>query len=127
MTRFALFILRCFGALPLPLTRAIAALIAPVLYLVGRDRRLVANANLAACFPDMSASQRKAMARAHFRAFTQALLDRGLIWWGDEKRIRERVRWKNLHYYEEAARDHPVILPSATFCWARCRRRAGPP
>jgi KDO2-lipid IV(A) lauroyltransferase len=115
MTRLALFILRCFGALPLRLTRFVAALTAPLLYLIGRQRRLVAHANLRACFPHMSDRQRTQLARAHFRAFTEALFDRGLIWWGKPERIRHAVRWKNLHFYEEAAREHPVILLAPHF------------
>ena len=115
MTRLALFMLRCFGALPLRVTRLLAAITAPLLYLVGRQRRLVAHANLKACFPDMSQRARRQLARAHFRAFTQALFDRGLIWWGPPERIRQAVRWKNLHHYEEAARQHPVILLAPHF------------
>jgi KDO2-lipid IV(A) lauroyltransferase len=115
MTRFALFLLRCFGAMPLPLTRAIGALVAPLLYLIGRERRIVANINLAACFPELDQKERTRLARAHFRVFTQALFDRGLIWWGKEKTIRARVQWKNLHYFEETIKDYPVILLAPHF------------
>jgi KDO2-lipid IV(A) lauroyltransferase len=115
MTRFALWLLRCFGALPVPVTRAIARVLAPFLYLVGRDRRLVTHANLKLCFPHMDARSRRRLARAHFLAFTEALLDRGLIWWGSPERIARAVRWKNLHHYEAAAARGPVILLAPHF------------
>jgi KDO2-lipid IV(A) lauroyltransferase len=115
MTRFALWLLRCLGALPLPVTRTFARLLAPVLYLVGRDRRLVTHANLRLCFPAMDQASRTRLARAHFVAFSEALLDRGLIWWGSPERIEKAVRWKNLHYYQEAAAAGPVILLAPHF------------
>jgi KDO2-lipid IV(A) lauroyltransferase len=115
MTRFSLGLLRLFGRLPLPVTRALARLLAPLLYLVARDRRRVANINLSLAFPDLPRRERRRLARAHFRAFTEALLDRGLVWWGSPERIHARVRWINLHHYDEAARDHPVILLAPHF------------
>ena len=115
MTRFSLWLLRTFGALPLPVTRLIARMVAPLLYVIGRDRRLVAHANLALVFPDLSTRQRTQLARGHFRAFTEALLDRGLIWWGSPERIRQKVRWINLHHYQNAAKNHPVILLAPHF------------
>jgi len=66
-------------------------------------------------FPDLSTRQRTQLARGHFRAFTEALLDRGLIWWGSPERIRQKVRWINLHHYQNAAKNHPVILLAPHF------------
>lgn len=115
MTHFSLWLLQMLSKLPLPVTRALARLIAPVLYLVGADRRRVAHVNLALVFPDMPKRARGRLARAHFRAFTEALFDRGLIWWGKPEHILAHVRWINLHHYEDAAREHPVILLAPHF------------
>lgn len=115
MTRFWLRVLRAFGLLPLPLTRALGAALGMLLYRVAAQRRRVARINLRACFPKMSERERRKLARAHFRAFAQALLDRGLVWWGNRKRIESAIRWVDLHHFEEAAAAGPVIVLAPHF------------
>lgn len=115
MTRFWLRVLRAFGLLPLPLTRALGAALGMLLYGVAAQRRRVARINLRACFPKMSERERRKLARAHFRAFAQALLDRGLVWWGNRKRIESAIRWVDLHHFEEAAAAGPVIVLAPHF------------
>lgn len=115
MTRFWLRLLRALGALPLPVTRALGAALGALLYLVAADRRRVARVNLRACFPRMSERERRRLARAHFRAFAQSVLDRGLIWWGSRARIERHVRWIDLHHFEEAAGQGPVIVLAPHF------------
>ena len=115
MTRFWLRVLRSFGSLPLPVTRALGAALGALLYLVAADRRRVARINLRACFPQMRERERRALSRAHFRAFAQSVLDRGLIWWGSRARIEKHVRWIDLHHFEEAAAQGPVIVLAPHF------------
>jgi Kdo2-lipid IVA lauroyltransferase/acyltransferase len=115
MTRFWLRVLRSFGSLPLGVTRALGAALGTVLFYVAADRRRVARINLRACFPLMPEPERRALARAHFRAFAQSLLDRGLIWWGSKARIEQHVRWVDLQYFEDAAAEGPVILLAPHF------------
>jgi KDO2-lipid IV(A) lauroyltransferase len=115
MTRFWLRVLRAFGILPLPVTRALGAALGMLLYAAAAQRRRVARINLRACFPKMSEVERRKLARAHFRAFAQALLDRGLIWWGSRKRIERHIRWVDLHHFEEAAAEGPVIVLAPHF------------
>ena len=115
MTRFWLRVLRSLGALPLPITRALGAALGALLYLVAADRRRVARINLRACFPRMTERERRSLARAHFRAFAQSVLDRGLIWWGSRARIETHVRWINLQHFEEAAAQGPVIVLAPHF------------
>ena len=115
MTRFWLRVLRGFGVLPLPVTRAIGAALGMLLYGVAAQRRRVARINLRACFPQMPEPERRRLARAHFRAFAQALLDRGLVWWGSRGRIERHIRWVDLHLFEEAAAAGPVIVLAPHF------------
>ena len=79
------------------------------------QRRRVARINLRACFPQMPEQERRRLARAHFRAFAQALLDRGLVWWGSRARIERHIRWVDLHLFEEAAAAGPVIVLAPHF------------
>ena len=115
MTRFWLRVLQSLGALPLPVTRALGAALGVLLYLLAADRRRVARINLRACFPQMRESERRKLGRAHFRALAQSVLDRGLIWWGSRERIEKHVRWIDLHHFEEAAAQGPVIVLAPHF------------
>ncbi len=115
MTRFWLRVLRAFGTLPLPVTRAVGALLGLLAYAVARQRRRVARINLRTCFPQMPERDRRRLARAHFRAFGQALLDRGLIWWGAKAKIERTIRWVDFHHFEEAVAQGPVIVLAPHF------------
>jgi KDO2-lipid IV(A) lauroyltransferase len=115
MTAFWLLVLRGFGVLPLPVTRACGAALGLIAYVVARQRRRVARINLRACFPKLSDRERRRLARAHFRAFGQALLDRGLIWWASRERIERHIRWVDLHHFEDAVAAGPVIVLAPHF------------
>ncbi len=115
MTRFWLRVLRGFGVLPLPLVRGLGAALGLLLYGVAAQRRRVARINLRACFPEMPERERRRLARAHFRVFAQALLDRGLVWWGSRARIERHIRWVDLQHFEQAAARGPVIVLAPHF------------
>jgi KDO2-lipid IV(A) lauroyltransferase len=108
-------LLRVFGVLPLPVTRALGAFVGMLAYVVARQRRRVARINLRACFPGLTDAERRRIARAHFRVFGQALLDRGLVWWGERARIEKTIRWVDFHHFEEAAAAGPVIVLAPHF------------
>ncbi len=73
------------------------------------ERRRVARINLAKCFPDMSEAEREKLARAAFRAFCRAFIDRSVLWWGSAERIRRLVRLEGLEHLD-AAGPHVVVL-----------------
>jgi KDO2-lipid IV(A) lauroyltransferase len=114
-TRLALAILRGLGHAPLFVARSLGAVVGEMFYFISAERRNVALVNLRLCFPGMDEGARRRLARAHFRRFAQALLDRGLIWWGSPEKIRRTVRWVGMEHYEQAARERPVILLAPHF------------
>jgi len=115
MTRLALALLRALGQLPLSVARSAGGILGALFYLISSERRHVALTNIALCFPELTLQECKQLARAHFGVFAQALLDRGLIWWGTSERICRVVHWVDLHHYEEAAKRRPVILLAPHF------------
>jgi len=56
----------------------------------------------------MPESDREKMVRAHFRAFGQSLLDRGILWWSSEARLRRLVTIEGLEHYE-AIQGRPCV------------------
>ncbi len=71
-----------------PLGQALGAL----LYRFGRRRRRIAEINIDLCFPEFSAVDRKNLVKTHFALLGRSVLERGILWWGDETRIHQLVR-----------------------------------
>ena len=78
--------------LPLPILRALGAGLGRILYALGRDRRNVALVNLRLCFPEKTEAECETLARQHFIAFSQAVLDRTLGWWASQGRLERLIR-----------------------------------
>ncbi|HVJ11797.1 MAG TPA: lipid A biosynthesis acyltransferase [Burkholderiales bacterium] len=90
--------------LPLTLLARAGAVTGSILFWLIPERRKVTRINLEKCFPDQSAGQREALARAHFRAFTRAFIEQGILWWSSKQKIRELVALEGLENLEGHAR-----------------------
>jgi Kdo2-lipid IVA lauroyltransferase/acyltransferase len=77
--------------LPLGAQARVGSLIGELLFWLIPERRKVTRINLAKCFPQKSADQREALARAHFRAFTRAFIEQGVLWWSSPEEIKAMV------------------------------------
>lgn len=100
--------------LPLPALRLLGAGLGRLLYALGRSRRKVALTNLRLCFPEKTEAERELLARRHFVAFSQAVLDRTLGWWASRERLERIVRISGVEHL--AVRDgRPVIMLSPHF------------
>ena len=123
MTSLALLLMRALHWLPLPLLRALGAALGTLLWLFARERRRVAHTNLALCFPKMDKAQRSALVRATFRAFSQSVIDRAILWHAAPARLRALVQLAGEAHLERLA-GRPVILLAPHFAgldaaWAR--------
>jgi Kdo2-lipid IVA lauroyltransferase/acyltransferase len=68
------------------------------------ERRKVTRINLQKCFPGKSAAEREALARAHFRAFTRAFIEQGILWWSPPERISSLVELEGLEHVKGTAK-----------------------
>ena len=107
MSRLVFGLMYLVHALPLSLQAFAGNAAACALYWIIRERRQVIRTNLRLCFPQMAEADRERLARAHFRAFLRGFLDRGMLWWSGEERIRQLVR---LEGTEHLGAGKPVIL-----------------
>ena len=73
--------------LPLPVLRALGWGLGRLLFVLARARREITLTNLRLCFPEMPQAEREKLARAHFVAFSRAVLDRTLGWWASRERL----------------------------------------
>lgn len=96
LTRVGLAIIWLLHWLPLPVQAAIGWVLGQILYWVIAPRRRVALTNLRLCFPDMSPADRSKLARENAVAVIRSMLERGVIWWSSEARIRRLVEMRGV-------------------------------
>ncbi|MEI8324531.1 MAG: lipid A biosynthesis acyltransferase [Betaproteobacteria bacterium] len=89
--RLLLLLMWLLHWLPLPLLGRLGEGVGSMLFALAKSRRHVTLTNLRLCFPDLSEPDRNALARAHFRAYARAMLDRGVLWWASERRLRRLI------------------------------------
>ena len=81
-----------------------------------RRRRLIAEKNIALCFPEHDIKQRRALLKNHFRSLGVSIFEAGLAWWADDKRLEGMIRRDGLENLQKArSRGKGVILFSAHF------------
>jgi len=78
--------------LPLPVLAAFSRGLGALLYRLAGSRRKVGLRNLELCFPSMPLVERQALLKRHFQWLTQSLLDRAVLWWAPESRIRRLIQ-----------------------------------
>ncbi len=109
-TRLGLFVMWLLHWLPLPALAATGRGLGRLLYLFGRERRRVALINLRLCFPGLTESERVAIARRQFGYFARSFLERGLLWWAPEARLRRLIRLEGGEHLDAARAQRPVLL-----------------
>jgi KDO2-lipid IV(A) lauroyltransferase len=90
--------------LPLRHQAWIGSRIGAMLFWLIPERRKVTRINLQKCFPAKSAAEREALARAHFRAFTRAFIEQGILWWSPPERIASLVELEGLEHVRGKAK-----------------------
>ncbi|MEO7885726.1 MAG: lipid A biosynthesis acyltransferase [Polaromonas sp.] len=108
MTRGGIAFMRALALLPLSWTRGLGVLFGWALYaLVGSRRRVVAT-NLALCYPDYPAEERRWLTVLTFVFFAQAWLDRAWLWHAPASWVQRRVCVTGaLH---ELAGNEPAVI-----------------
>jgi KDO2-lipid IV(A) lauroyltransferase len=74
--------------LPLPVLGRIGDAIGTVLFATVRSRRRITLTNLRLCMPEIPERERHNIARKHFQGYARSVLERGILWWGSEARLK---------------------------------------
>ncbi len=97
--------------LPLRVIHALAKCVGWLSYYAVAPRRRIGLINLRHCFPDWTEQQRRKVLREHFYHMAMLLLEYGLYWYGDAKRLKNMVCYQDKHYLDEAlSAGEKVIL-----------------
>lgn len=89
--KVVLFSLWLLHWLPLPVLGRAGSALGTLLYAMARTRRHVALTNLRHCFPEWTEGERQALARRHFQVYGRSVLERGILWWASEQRLRRLI------------------------------------
>lgn len=90
--RALLGVLWLLSWLPLPLLAALGRGLGGLLHRLAGSRRRIALRNLALCFPGMPEGERRATVREHFSWLGRSLLERSLLWYAPEDRLRGLIQ-----------------------------------
>lgn len=114
LARIGVFIFWLIHFLPFRVIVAIGNGLGTLAFPLAHARRRVGEKNLALCFPDMPAAERKRLLREHFRMFMRGLIERSLLWWASAERLNTLIRVKGLEHFE-AVKGQPMILLTPHF------------
>ncbi len=77
--------------LPLPVIARLGEAIGSLLFIYKKKRRRITLINLELCFPEWTAEKRQRIAKKHFQYYARSVLERGILWWGSEARLRKLI------------------------------------
>ena len=107
-TRGGIVFMQLLAFLPLSLVRALGTALGYLLYALVAPRRQVVATNLLLCFPELSAQERRRLARQTFIFFAQAWLDRSWLWHAPRDWVERRVRLVGSAH--ELAGTQPTVI-----------------
>ena len=90
--RFLLALMWLLHWLPLPILGRLGEAVGSLLFIIMTPRRRITLTNLRLCMPQLSDTERQRLARRHFQAYARSILERGILWWSSEARLRRLIR-----------------------------------
>ena len=78
--------------LPLPVLGRLGKAVGNLLFVVMGPRRDIALTNLRLTMPELTEEQRRDIARRHFQAYSRSVLERSILWWASEQRLRKLIK-----------------------------------
>ncbi len=109
-------LLRIVCLLPHRVALGIGSLIGRLAHASAGSRRAIVRRNIELCFPDLSASERDALALEHFKALGMALIEMGLGRWASDRRLQSITTLTGVEHVNAALESgRGVIMLAAHF------------
>ncbi|MBI1890345.1 MAG: lipid A biosynthesis acyltransferase [Burkholderiales bacterium] len=77
--------------MPLPLLGRLGESIGSLLFALVKKRRRITLTNLRLCMPELSEAERQNIAKRHFQAYARSILERSILWWASEARLKKLI------------------------------------
>jgi KDO2-lipid IV(A) lauroyltransferase len=77
--------------LPLPVLGRFGEAVGSLLFALLKKRRRITLINLRLCMPELQDSERQAIAKRHFQAYARSVLERSVLWWASEARLKKLI------------------------------------
>lgn len=100
--------------LPYPCLRVLARWLAPVMMWCSPHRRHVATRNITLCFPELSESAQRQLARDNFYSTTLAFFEMGMAWFWPHWRLRRLFTIEGLEHLDDGS-GRGVLLMAMHF------------
>lgn len=78
--------------LPLPVLGRLGEGVGSLLFMLIKKRRHITLTNLSLCLPQLSEAERLAIAKRHFQVYARSVLERGILWWASEARLKRLIQ-----------------------------------
>jgi KDO2-lipid IV(A) lauroyltransferase len=111
LTRLAVGLLWLLHFLPLALLAPLGEAVGLAAYVLVARRRRICLRNLELCFPHLTVAERRALARANFRWMGRSYVERGLLWWASEARLRRLIRVEGGEHLSATGGARIVLAP----------------
>jgi Kdo2-lipid IVA lauroyltransferase/acyltransferase len=98
----ALGVARLLVALPFRAQLVAGAVIGRLGFLAAGDRREIAARNLELAFPELAPAARRDLLVRHFHALGMSLIETGMCWWADDRRLERLAEIRGLEHVEAA-------------------------
>jgi KDO2-lipid IV(A) lauroyltransferase len=96
--------------LPLPVLGRIGAAVGTALFYLLRTRREITLTNLRICLPERTEAERRILARQHFQSYARSVLERSILWWAPEARLRKLIHVEPAVPLDEIAAGPTILL-----------------
>jgi len=97
-----IFLFRLINLLPDSLRLGLGSVCAFLMRRLMKRRRFIVSTNLALCFPNESEARREQWLKEHFRALAQTMIDRAVLWYGSEDKIRRMVHLSGYEHIQNS-------------------------
>lgn len=115
-TWIGLGLLRLLVLLPHTVALAAGRGIGRLAHMAAGSRRAVVRRNIELCFPELSITQRDALAREHFEALGMSLIEMGLGRWASDKHLQSLTELRGVEHLNDVLdRGRGAILLTAHF------------
>jgi KDO2-lipid IV(A) lauroyltransferase len=111
MMRLLVLLMWLLHWLPLPVIGRLGVAIGNLLFLTKKKRRNITLTNLRLCFPQWTEEERHTVGKQHFQNYARSVLERSVLWWASEARLRRLI-----HVEPRVPLDQIAARPTILLC-----------